>query len=346
MLSVDIFLWLYFSHLMNRIAIPKHEWDERLNQLLSSHDLYAPVENDFSCDYVKLEAHTIPEIIYNKPKPVTPLKNFFLPISENVTSGHNMQKPVAIIGAPNCDVMALAFLDQIYLDKEYADPAYGARREGTTIISTDCLSIQEHCHCTTYGIEPTGNKNSDISLALVDKQVILTLYTKKGERLVEQMGVVVTITPEETLLEKLRTRQKEVKDKLNKQNSGLPGYKETGQLVEASGAEPWIKYASDCVSCGACSAICPTCSCFLLIDRPGFEKIRHLDTCQYPGFERVAGGEDALGPLPERFRNRYMCKYVWKPQKYDLKACTGCGRCIETCIGKINKNALFMELAN
>jgi ferredoxin len=25
-------------------------------------------------------------------------------------------------------------------------------------------------------------------------------------------------------------------------------------------------------------------------------------------------------------------------------ACTGCGRCIEACIGKINKNELFMEL--
>jgi hypothetical protein len=65
---------------MSRIAIPKHEWDERLTQLVSSLDLYAPVENDFSCDYVKLDVETIPEITYNKPKPVTPLKNFFLPI--------------------------------------------------------------------------------------------------------------------------------------------------------------------------------------------------------------------------------------------------------------------------
>jgi hypothetical protein len=129
---------------MSRIAIPKHEWDERLTQLLSSLDLYAPVENDFSCDYVKLDVETIPEITYNKPKPVTPLKNFFLPIKENVTSQNNEGLPVVLIGAPNCDVMALSFLDQIYLDQEYDDPAYGARRERTTILSFDCLSIQEH----------------------------------------------------------------------------------------------------------------------------------------------------------------------------------------------------------
>ena len=160
---------------MNRIAIPKHEWDERLNQLLSSLDLYAPVENDFSCDYVKLDTDTIPEISYNKPKPVTPLKNFFLPVKENVTDSTN-GSPVVLIGAPNCDVMALAFLDQIYLDQEYDDPSYGDRRDRTTIISFDCLSIQEHCHCTSYGIEPVGNKLADISAALVEEQVILSIF--------------------------------------------------------------------------------------------------------------------------------------------------------------------------
>ena len=331
---------------MNRLAIPKHEWDERLYQLLTSYDLYAPVDNDFSMDYVKLDAETIPEISYNKPKPVTPLKKFFLPVKENVTSGNNETKPVVIIGAPNCDVMALSLLDQIYLDKEFYDPAYGARREQATIVSSDCLSVQEHCHCTSYGIEPVGNEHSDVSVSLIEKQVLLTVFTEKGGDFLKQLGIVVSITPEETHLQTLQDTHLEVIELLSKQNKGLPGYEETGELVRTSGNDPWKKHASDCVSCGACSAICPTCSCFLLIDRPGFEKVRQLDTCQYPGFERVAGGEDALGPLPDRFRNRYMCKYVWKPLKYQAKACTGCGRCIEACIGQINKNELFLELSN
>lgn len=331
---------------MNRIAIPKHEWDERLSQLLSSLDLYAPVENDFSCDYVKLDAESIPEIIYNKPKPVTPLKNFFLPIKENVTSDHSPTFPVALIGAPNCDVMALAFLDQIYLDQEYDDPSYGERRERTTIISSDCLSIQEHCHCTTYDIEPFGHKPSDLSVVLIQEQMIMTIFTKKGESFIEKLRLSATPEPDDKLLKSLEEKQIAVRDLLNKQNAELPGYEETGKLIETTRNGLWDKYAADCVSCGACSAICPTCSCFLLIDRPGFEKVRQLDTCQYPGFERVAGGEDALAHLRDRFQNRYMCKYVWKPMKYKLKACTGCGRCIETCIGQINKNELFMELTN
>lgn len=331
---------------MNRIAIPKKEWDERLNQLLSSFDLYAPVVNEFSCDYVKLDAETIPEIIYNKPKPVTPLKNFFLPIKENVTSENRGSLPTVLIGAPNCDVLALAFLDQIYLDREYNDPAYGQRRERATIISSDCLSIQDHCHCTTYDVEPVGGKYSDLSVVLMEEQVILAVHTKKGEAFIEKLGVVLDSKPEDMLLNALQEKQRQVKELLKNQNQTLPGYEETGKLLESSRNGLWKKYAADCVSCGACSAICPTCSCFLLIDRPGFEKIRQLDTCQYPGFERVAGGEDALAKLGDRFQNRYMCKYVWKPTKYKLKACTGCGRCIETCIGQINKNELIKELTN
>ncbi|MCK4751106.1 MAG: 4Fe-4S dicluster domain-containing protein [Bacteroidales bacterium] len=330
---------------MNRISIPKHEWDERLLRLLSSYEVYAPVEDEFSIDYLKLDAETIAEVVYNKPKPVTPLKKFFLPVKENVTSGASPAKPVVIIGTPNCDVMALAFLDEIYLDEEYTDPAYRKRRENTTIVSADCLSIQEHCHCTSYGIEPRGNEHSDLSLAVVEEQVILTIYNKKGEKFLENLGIVVSLEPEKEVVQSLERNQAEVLAQLKSQNKNLPDYDATGKLVSAAAHESWITYASTCVSCGACSAICPTCSCFLLIDKPGFEKIRQLDTCQYPGFERVAGGEDALNALPERFMNRYMCKYVWKPQKYQLKACTGCGRCIEACIGQINKNELFVELS-
>jgi ferredoxin len=132
---------------------------------------------------------------------------------------------------------------------------------------------------------------------------------------------------------------------LESANKDLPDYETTGKLIKEGKTIIWEKHSVRCVSCGACTTACPTCTCFLLIDKPGFEKVKQLDTCQYPGFERVAGGEDSLHDLHVRFRNRYMCKYVWKPEKFKSLACTGCGRCIEGCIGKINKNEIFRELA-
>ncbi|MFH0757289.1 MAG: 4Fe-4S dicluster domain-containing protein [Bacteroidota bacterium] len=331
---------------MKRISFGKEEWNRKLSQLIASVDIYAPVKNESSCDYTLLRTGLVPEIVYNKPKPVTPLKNFFLPVKENVTLNGSPFRPLVIIGPPQCDVMALSYLDEIYLDQEYTDPVYAQRRKDTTLVSMDCLSIQGHCHCTSYGIEPIGDDHADLSIAVLGDRVILTVFGSKGQSFIESMGILVSPEPEQSLLQSLETRRKEVFELLKTLNSGLPDYLETGKLVSSAGKEIWKKYASTCVSCGACSAICPTCSCFILIDRTGFEKIRQLDTCQYPGFERVAGGEDALHTLSERFKNRYLCKYVWKPQKYALKACTGCGRCIETCIGKINKNELFAELSS
>jgi ferredoxin len=293
-----------------------------------------------------LDPGSIPDILYNTPKPVTPLKKFFLPVKENITAENHPVKPVVILGTPNCDVMALAFLDEIYLDEEYPDPAYRTRRENTTLVSMDCFSILEHCHCIHYGIQPVGNAYSDLSLALMDGTVLITCFGKKGELLIEKLGILAGAEPQKELMQSVEEKQSEVEERLRRQYAKLPDYDTTGKVLEDASPDIWEKHAAKCVSCGACSAICPTCSCFLLIDQPGFQKVRQLDTCQYPGFERVAGGEDSLGILSERFKNRYQCKYIWKPGKYKLKACTGCGRCIETCIGQINKNELILEISS
>jgi ferredoxin len=172
----------------------------------------------------------------------------------------------------------------------------------------------------------------------------MRIMTGKGEDLVKKIPNAVS--PENNkIIEAVETAHQLTETLLASANSGLPGYKMTGKLVLDARADIWEKYSSRCVSCGACITICPTCSCFLLIDKPGFEKVKQMDGCQYPGFERVAGGEDVLFELHNRFRNRYMCKYAWKPIKFSSPACTGCGRCIEACIGQINKNEIFMELA-
>jgi len=198
----------------------------------------------------------------------------------------------------------------------------------------------------TYGIKPFPKELADISLSQVDTRIHLEVVSEKGEKFIEDIKSKTTISNSpESEIKDIGLKQTKIENEIIANNTGLPDYKKTGKIVEKVKDETWIKYSSNCVSCGACATICPTCTCFLLIDKPNFEKVRQLDTCQHPGFERVAGGEDTLGELPKKFKNRYFCKYVWKPQKFKSLVCTGCGRCIEACIGKINKNELFRELA-
>jgi sulfhydrogenase subunit beta (sulfur reductase) len=329
---------------MTNYSIRKEEWDKILEQLILSYSIFATVTNESGLDYELLKPELIPHISYNKPKPATSLKNFFLPVKENVTTPRDQEKPRIIMGVPNCDIEGLNLLDEIYLDKDYTDIFFSNRRKQTVLISSDCFSIQEHCHCLSYDVKPYSSKTADLSITELDGMIIFRTLNTRGDEFVNMIPGVATLK-ESSSLTAIEGKHKEIEVLLSDSNRNLPDYKSSGKRVASAGQEIWKRYSSDCVSCGACTAICPTCTCFLLIDKPGFEKVRQMDACQYPGFERVAGGEDALYELPVRFRNRYMCKYFWKPGKFKSLACTGCGRCIEACIGKISKNELFMELA-
>lgn len=329
---------------MQYLSIRKEEWDKAIEQLLLSYTIFAAVDNEFGIDYEIVRPENIVRISYNKAKPATSLKTFFLPVKENVTSGVPLKRQRVIIGAPNCDIQGLKLLDEIYLDKDFNDVAFKERRENTILISIDCFVKQDHCHCTSYGIKPWSDADSDLAVIRNNDLIVLRINTNRGSEFVNQLSLV-QVLKDENIISEIDKANCKSESLLLESNMGLPDYKATGIIVNNAGGAVWRKYSAQCVSCGACATICPTCSCFLLIDKPGFEKIKQLDACQYPGFQRVAGGEDSLGELPSRFRNRYMCKYVWKPQKFSSLACTGCGRCIEACIGKINKNELFKELA-
>jgi ferredoxin len=325
-------------------SITKEEWDKTLEHLLLSYTIFASIDNEFGQDYELIRPADIARISYNKPKPATSLKSFFLPVKENVTSGRATEKPRVILGIPNCDIEGLCLLDEIYLDKEFNDIFYRKRRENTLLISSDCIGIQEYCHCLSYNVKPYSTKNADLAVINLDGTIVLRIITGKGEDFIKKIPAARSLE-DKNLISVIEKEQLATETLLATSNKDLPDYKKTGKLVTEAKEVIWEKYSARCVSCGACTTICPTCTCFLLIDKPGFEKVKQMDACQYPGFERVAGGEDALFELHNRFRNRYMCKYAWKPGKFSSHACTGCGRCIEACIGKINKNEIFMELA-
>ncbi len=328
-------------------SISATDWQTVLLNLARSYSFYAPVSFNGSMDYELIDEDNAGEIVYNHPKPSTPLKTFFLPVKENVTADLKEQKPALIMGAPSCDLAALDILDEMYLNRDYTDIYYKNRRKNSILIGYDCQSMLENCHCTSYGINPFPEKNFDLLLIKLDDNLLLQSGSAKGTAMLKELENHARITEaEENDIKRIEEKRADLREVLTQKNNKLPGYDSSGRLIKASDDNIWKSYASTCVSCGACATICPTCTCFLLIDRPDFEKIRQLDACQYPGFERVAGDEDPLEELPVRFKNRYQCKYVWKPLKFKSIACTGCGRCIETCIGKINKNELLRELAS
>ena len=325
-------------------VLAKEKWDEVIKVWLADYNIYAPIFTGSSHDYQLIQIDDIPHITYDIAKPVTPLKAFFLPFIENLTNSGDLKSSI-ILGVPSCDLQALNLLDKIYLKDGLKDPNYQRRRENTILIGTDCHHLQDHCHCTSYGVKPFPEINNDVTLVNIEDQVLLQEHSIKGIDLFYEIEKVIPLkTAGQGIIDQMTSKRDRSTAKLEQKNKELPGLSTTKDLVKNADNNIWQEFSSNCVSCGACATICPTCTCFLLVDKPGFEKLRHIDACQYPGFEKVAAGNDPLKYKTSRFLNRYLCKYVWKPEKFDVNACTGCGRCIETCIGNINKNKLFRQL--
>ena len=304
----------------------RESFEQFLVSCLKDYTVYAPFRRLNTLDYDRVKADNVQDIVLNEPLPTTPLKTFFLPIRKNVTIDVNGALPWLIIGIPACDLAALDLLDAVYLDTAFPDDLYRKQREQTVLIGTDCASHQENCHCTIYDVNPFPERNCDLVLSGYGNNIFIRIFSEKGQKVLNEMHLRIPVQEaKDSEIEAIKLKRISVKDDINRQNKGLPDLKKTSALVQHSEYWLWKKYASTCVGCGACAAICPTCTCFLLLDRPEFEKVRQLDTCQYPDFQRVAAGEDPLAPLTVRFRNRYLCKYVWRPERYKVSSTPALG---------------------
>jgi ferredoxin len=107
------------------------------------------------------------------------------------------------------------------------------------------------------------------------------------------------------------------------------------QFLASAGASLWNEEAARCLACGACSAVCPTCSCFEVLDDAGLDdtviRRRVWDNCFFPDHARVAGGYDFRAGRAARLRFRFEHKRVGFGAMRGMASCVGCGRCRLAC---------------
>ena len=78
----------------------------------------------------------------------------------------------------------------------------------------------------------------------------------------------------------------------------------------------WQEVGDNCLGCGACTLLCPSCYCFNVHDRidldlEGGERVRTWDSCQFDQFTKVAGGDDFRDNQADRQRHRFFRKYKY-----------------------------------
>ena len=332
---------------MELLFITKDEWQNFLKGKVKENKIFAPLEINEKLFLSPIDEENIEGIVYNKRRAVEPLKIFLFPIYEKIVDEIENFEEFILMGITSCDLKGLEILDRVFAKGEYKDPNYQKRREKLFIISFDCYQPADTCFCETVGTHPYPEKNYDISLSFTGEGFIIDVGTEKGKNFIGTdkrffQANQQQIEKREKLREKASTTIKEI----NKDFHLEEAVKKIKGLYQT---EQWekIEDIKNCVQCGSCTANCPTCVCFFLEDvseKNHFEKIKVWDSCLFPGYARMASGATPRPTLFDRYANRILCKYDYMVSQFGTFGCTGCGRCIEGCIGKIDKRKVISEI--
>ncbi len=298
-----------------------------------------------------------------EPRPAQSPKGLFFPASESVgcygakagETTATLPASLTLAGVRACELRAQTYIDRVLLGGDFADAAYRERREAATVVACDCVDCTDTCACTLMGGKPHATEGFDANVTALDDCFLVDVATPKGEAWLVGLG---DETPPEATADDL-ARRDAARDAMTKrveeQNAafGFAASDEAQPALPDDADDAWRQFSADCVECGACTHICPTCHCFYLYDQllgpENFERLRTWDSCLLSTYHRMAGGAQMkLSPRPRlssRLANRVLHKITYSPQQYELLGCVGCGRCIDACPGAIDIREVVKELS-
>ena len=270
---------------------------------------------------------------------VDPAKILFYLARERMLTEEFQQKKRIIMGIKACDLKAFKVLDMAMVNEDFADPSYKHWRDNSYLVTSDCTQAGATCHCTLLNGKPYAESDFDLNLSRVDGSYLVTVGSEKGKELLRLLKENVSYAEESSNdKEIIAQNRKAIVELIEEQNQEFfrePDY----SSMRSSPAHKWDSESKECVGCGACTNICPTCYCLILNDESEaekFVKVRSFDSCQWNGYARVAGGDTPRPKMYQRFRNRYLCKFNFMKKNFDRYGCTGCGRCTDACPANID----------
>ncbi|HII17583.1 TPA: hypothetical protein HA361_06755 [Candidatus Woesearchaeota archaeon] len=313
----------------------KKRWREFLIRLSRSAELIAPVKTDL----LRFEPITDPEQIYLEKNAYFPLKEWFFRKEEVIFqfTGNKLTVPAftapkqrIFFGVRKCDLNAIRHQDMVFIN-DVGDPYYKAQREHSLLLGYHCNTApSQYCFCG--------------SMDLVDF-FDLMFYDKEDYFLIE-----VGSDRGEALIAEHHDLFEQHNRLITQDEKHIPGadrlkVKDIAHLYDNPG---WKEGVDKCLSCGACTALCPTCYCFefhdetKLADPQSGERKRFWSSCQLQDFTRVAGDHVFRKEREERFKHRIYHQLDYFREKYGIQMCVGCGRCIEGCPTRID----FVDIIN
>ncbi len=328
---------------MSSFIVKKERLSSYLKRLADKFEVHVPVSKEGMSLFAPYQENL--ELDFGS-HPRLSAKSFFLPQREVMlqygTTGEKLQQEQAaahfqqlLFGVKPCDARAIEINARLLADncsQTTAQDVYFKTRLNTTImVGYGCDQPGAACFCSSTGGGAFNTTGLDALITDLGDELLVRLFEDRpnSQKLVDRDLM------EEATGEVLAAAAA-IAENAEKKMSGMPELvkPESGDS-ELFQLELWEETAQRCINCGICTYLCPTCTCFDIIDEGSGEcttQSRCWDSCMFGLFTLHASGHNPRPGRKERLRQRFMHKLSYFPDRYDgIVGCVGCGRCVMYC---------------
>ena len=288
------------------------------------------------------------QIVWDYSHDMYPPKRFVLPHFEDILRYENGDKirisnlieapRQALVGVRSCDVKAVRQQERFYCG-EIVDPYFRARLENTVLFSVVCnRPPKKECFCICCDSGPYLDSDFDVQLTDLGDRFLYEVGSNRGVAASEPRARMLSAAGPDDLAERRKIELRA--DSLFETTAYFAkaiNFISADEIPDAI----WEKMGETCFRCGACTNLCPVCTCFTVDDRAeqgtAFTRCRSWDSCHYAGFTREASGHNPRPTSGSRLKRRFFHKasyqYVMRDGKH---GCVGCGRCVSACLTKLD----------
>lgn len=329
--------------------ITAEEIPDLVGYLMRQGELVGPVRNGKSHSFAPIL--DVRDAVLEYTSTILPPKKFFLPPEEplfeydrKLGSAKPEVRPQhkrILFAVHSCDMQAIDRLDQVFAG-ENPEPGYVQRRRATSIIGASCIP-DDKCFCRVMGAH-RGREGFDAFIARCGDGYRIDILSPNGAQLLSGFR-----EPRDVSAGQIEAFGGDGGDPGFQAGFGCNSASLPELLRLAQDDELWSKLGDDCLSCGSCTMVCPTCHCFDVQDYPLLDgrtgtRRRRWDSCQLECFASVAGGENFRKTRAERVHHRFAHKFSYFHEKTGMAMCVGCGRCARACPSNIGPAAVLRQL--
>ncbi len=345
------------------LIIKKENLLKLLEKASKDYDVYLPLEDKTNAiiDFFEISSMDKDHILNLKEKTKKSPKSVYFPSTEEIFSfeyikdinepdktevklrekveeqDEGLRKKI-LFGLKPCDTHGINLMDLVFGEGDRKDSKYIQKRKGSIIISIGCHLVFPDCFCTSVGGDPFDFNFSD--LGLIDMQDYFIVFRKSENIETEKFLNAFKDFFEEkniddTTLKEIDATVARSKEKCDLNWEKIDAEKSSSNMDKGFNDErTWKEITNKCISCAACTYVCPTCVCFNIGDELrdlSGERYKCWDFCTNYYYTLEASGHNPRSQVYQRYRNKGNCKYNYFYKRNKNIYCVGCGRCVDIC---------------